>query len=152
MDTSASITTGQNGIPLHCIICTRKPTFSDVSHLLTHISSKQHLSNYFRTKVKAIGDSNAKHSLDQFDEWYENWNIDDLLRDRMQQKDSKKRRTNGNRETSGEYLSLRQIVSTDNSCRTRHATSESVKISARLSQWHSSEHHRGSESRSTDQD
>ena len=47
------------GIPLHCNVCPRKPDFSDVSHLLTHIASKGHLSNYYKLKIKATSDRAA---------------------------------------------------------------------------------------------
>lgn len=79
-----------NDIPLRCTICTRKPNFSDVSHLLTHIASKQHLSNYFKIKVKAGADPEARACLDEFDAWYEVWRLDQHLSERMQLKERKK--------------------------------------------------------------
>lgn len=75
---------------LHCVICPRKPDFSDISHLLTHVSSKGHLSNYFKLKVKADQDPSMKATLQQYDSWYEQHNLQELLRDRMALKDKKK--------------------------------------------------------------
>jgi hypothetical protein len=77
-------------IPLHCGICPRRPDFSDISHLLTHIASKGHLSSYFKMKVKADQDPAAKCTLDEYDAWYEENNLQDLLRERMALKDRKK--------------------------------------------------------------
>lgn len=79
-----------NNIPLHCDICPRRPDFSDISHLLTHVASKGHLSNYFKMKVKADQDPAAKDTLDEYDAWYEQNNLQELLRDRMALKDRKK--------------------------------------------------------------
>lgn len=77
-------------MPLHCTICERKPTFSDISHLLTHISSKQHLSNYFRIQVQSGGDDAAQAALTDYNTWYTEWNMSELLKDRMDQKEKKK--------------------------------------------------------------
>lgn len=77
-------------IPLHCLLCPKKPTFSDVSHLLTHVSSKSHLSNRFKAEIRAHKDRDARESLRQFEGWWERYNIRDLLSDRMDAKDKKK--------------------------------------------------------------
>lgn len=79
-----------NSIPLHCNICTKKPDFSDISHLLTHVASKSHLSNYYRTKVQGTADVAAKSLVDEYDQWYDDYNIDDLMRERMSQKSKRK--------------------------------------------------------------
>ena len=101
-------------IPLHCNICPKKPDFSDVSHLLTHIASKGHLSHYYKMKVKASTEVVAKQVVDEYDEWYELWNVQDLMRERMGQKEKKKgsagtngtpANSNGSRRASvGQYL------------------------------------------------
>lgn len=83
-------------IPLHCNICPRKPDFSDVSHLLTHIASKGHLSHYYKIKVKASTDAASQRMVDEYDEWYEDWNVQDLMRERMSQKERKRGSSNGN--------------------------------------------------------
>ena len=81
---------GAAGIPLHCNVCPRKPDFSDVSHLLTHIASKGHLSNYYKLKVKASSDRMARATTDEYDQWYADWNLQDLMGERMQQKEKRK--------------------------------------------------------------
>lgn len=86
--------TTASGIPLHCNICPKKPDFSDVSHLLTHIASKGHLSHYYKMKVKASSDEASKRIVDDYDEWYEIWNVQDLMMERMSQKEKKKSGTN----------------------------------------------------------
>ena len=76
-------------IPLHCNICPKRPKFSDTSHLLTHIASKGHLSCYYRVKVKATSDPQCAADLLQFDQWYAQWRVDDLMSERMTLKDKK---------------------------------------------------------------
>lgn len=83
-------------IPLHCYVCPKKPDFSDVSHLLTHIASKGHLSHHMKTKLRAGNDPNAEEALAEYNEWYEEWNIEELMRERMNQKERKKGGANGN--------------------------------------------------------
>ncbi|KAE9969858.1 hypothetical protein EG328_006645 [Venturia inaequalis] len=80
-------------IPLSCNICPKKPKFSDVSHLLTHVASKGHLSNYYKVKVRAGGDPAARNAMDEYDRWYSEWRVEDLMSDRMNLKDKKKPRT-----------------------------------------------------------
>ena len=83
------------GIPLHCNICPKKPNFSDTSHLLTHVASKQHLSNYFKLRVRVNTDSAAQRDVDAYDRWYQDWNLDELMRERMNQKEKRTRGGNG---------------------------------------------------------
>jgi hypothetical protein len=78
-------------IPLHCDICPKKPNFSDVSHLLTHIASKGHLSNYYKVKVRSGSEEASRRLIDAYDRWYAEWSVEDLMSERMSQKD--KRRT-----------------------------------------------------------
>jgi hypothetical protein len=85
--------TTSNGIPLHCNICPKKPDFSDTSHLLTHIASKQHLSNYYKKKISL--DAVARRDIDDYDEWYSQYNLDELMRERMSQKEKKGGRGGG---------------------------------------------------------
>lgn len=80
----------ESSIPLHCNLCSKKPTFSDVSHLLTHISSKSHLSDKFKLQIRANTDPSAKELLDDYEQWYSDNNLDALLADRMSIKDGKK--------------------------------------------------------------
>jgi hypothetical protein len=78
-------------IPLHCNICPKKPNFSDVSHLLTHISSKGHLSNYYKVKVRSTNEEASRRLIETYDLWYAEWSVEELMSERMNQKD--KRRT-----------------------------------------------------------
>jgi len=78
-------------VPLHCNICAKRPNFSDVSHLLTHIASKGHLSTYYKIKVKAGQDDTAKTLIEDYDTWYATWNIENLMSERMSLKDQKRR-------------------------------------------------------------
>ncbi|CAK4029423.1 Hypothetical predicted protein [Lecanosticta acicola] len=89
------LSTNDPNIPLHCNVCPKKPDFSDVSHLLTHVASKGHLSHYFRIKVRASTDSAAQKIVDDYDEWYLEWNLDELMRERMNQKERKRGSSSG---------------------------------------------------------
>ncbi|KAL8745397.1 MAG: hypothetical protein Q9190_002451 [Brigantiaea leucoxantha] len=77
-------------IPLHCNICPRHPNFSDISHLLTHVSSKGHLSNYFKAQVRGRRDEVIRRQLETYDCWFEQHQIEKLLSQRMVLKDSKR--------------------------------------------------------------
>ncbi|KAL8871946.1 MAG: hypothetical protein Q9174_002332 [Haloplaca sp. 1 TL-2023] len=80
-------------VPLHCNICPKQPDFSDISHLLTHIGSKGHLSHYFKAQVRGRQDASVRNQLDIYDQWYTENQIEKLLSQRMILKDSK--RANG---------------------------------------------------------
>jgi hypothetical protein len=80
-------------IPLHCNICPKKPNFSDVSHLLTHIASKGHLSHYYKVKVRSGSDGAARELIETYDQWYAEWSVEDLMSERMNLKDKKRPRT-----------------------------------------------------------
>ncbi|KAL8756610.1 MAG: hypothetical protein Q9184_004446 [Pyrenodesmia sp. 2 TL-2023] len=77
-------------VPLHCHICPKQPTFSDISHLLTHVGSKGHLSHYFKAQVRAPQNLSVRQQLDTYEQWYKDYNIEKLLSQRMILKDSKK--------------------------------------------------------------
>lgn len=68
-----------------------------VSHLLTHIASKGHLSNYFRlnTKAQSGQDADARQLIDDYAEWWDEYNLQDLVQERMAQKESKSRLSGG---------------------------------------------------------
>ena len=119
MNNNGLLPTGPPNIPLHCNICPKKPDFSDVSHLLTHVQSKGHLSHYYKLKVKASTDAASRKVVDEYDEWYEMWNVQDLMMERMQQKERKKggaagaRASTSRRPSGGECLSrIRHAIST----------------------------------------
>jgi hypothetical protein len=78
------------GIPLHCNICPKRPNFSDVSHLLTHIASKGHLSNYY--KVRSSHEEASRRIIDAYDRWYAEWGVEALMSERMNQKDKRRSR------------------------------------------------------------
>ncbi|ORY09296.1 hypothetical protein BCR34DRAFT_625833 [Clohesyomyces aquaticus] len=80
-------------IPLHCNICPKKPNFSDVSHLLTHIASKGHLSHYYKIKVRSGSEDASRRLIEAYDRWYAEWNVEDLMSERMSQKDKRRTRT-----------------------------------------------------------
>ncbi|KAI1485459.1 hypothetical protein F5X96DRAFT_682799 [Biscogniauxia mediterranea] len=70
----------QADIPLVCSICPKNSTFSDISHLLTHVSSKGHLHNYFQLSISRETDADAAFALAEFDQWFEENDINTLLR------------------------------------------------------------------------
>lgn len=77
-------------IPLLCDLCPKNPRFSDVSHLLTHISSKSHLSNRFKLQIRSQGEPEARRLLADFDNWYNSNGLEDLLSERLSAKEQKK--------------------------------------------------------------
>ena len=89
-----------HGIPLHCTICPKKPTFSDISHLLTHVSSKGHLSHYFKLQVRSRQEPEAQQALATYNAWYESNELGKLLSERMASKESKKSTDKPKRRTS----------------------------------------------------
>lgn len=74
-----------------CNICPKQPTFSDISHLLTHVSSRAHLSHYFKLQVRSHQDAEAEEQLEKFDRWYKANNLAKLLSDRMSKETCKKK-------------------------------------------------------------
>ncbi|SPQ18603.1 6a9b66bd-97af-46a6-a21f-99603936441c [Thermothielavioides terrestris] len=77
-------------IPLRCTLCPKKPGFSDLSHLLTHISSKSHLAHRFKAELRARDDHAALDEVRQYDQWCERYGINALLAERMAAKEQKK--------------------------------------------------------------
>ncbi len=92
-------------IPLLCNICPKKPTFSDVSHLLTHIASKGHLSHYYKVKVRSGTEEASRRMIEAYDRWYADWCVEELMSERMSLKEKKRTRT----KASGEH----QLADTD---------------------------------------
>lgn len=76
-------------IPLLCKICPKHPDFSDISHLLTHVSSKGHLSHYFKAQVRSRREPQVLQQLEAYDHWYDEYHIERLLSQRMILKESK---------------------------------------------------------------
>jgi hypothetical protein len=84
---------GSMDVPLlQCIICPRQPRYSDTSHLLTHISSKAHLSHYFKLQVRSHQDDHAVELLMQYDNWFNNHHLAQLLSDRSTSKEDKRKK------------------------------------------------------------
>ena len=80
----------ESSIQLLCSLCPKNPTFSDVSHLLTHISSKSHLAHRFKLQIRSQSEPEAKTQLEDFDLWYQDNNLDTLLSERLAAKEQKK--------------------------------------------------------------
>lgn len=78
-----------SSVPLLCNICPKRPDFSDISHLLTHVGSKGHLSHYFKAQVRSRQEPAVRRELDTYDRWYEQHQIEKLLSHRMVLKESK---------------------------------------------------------------
>ena len=77
-------------IPLLCNICPKQPDFSDISHLLTHVASKGHLSHYFKAQVGGRQDENVRRRVETYTRWYDENGIEQLLSQRMASKDTRK--------------------------------------------------------------
>lgn len=75
---------------LKCSICPKKPSFSDVSHLLTHVGSKGHLSHLHKLQVRSHQEIAAGVELAAYDQWYQRHGLGRMLSDRMMQKEVKK--------------------------------------------------------------
>ena len=80
-------------VELACNICPKRPVFSDTSHLLTHYSSKSHLSSYFKHRVKANTDEGSRLLVEEYDHWYADNGIENLMAERMSLKERKRPRT-----------------------------------------------------------
>ncbi|KAK4240770.1 hypothetical protein C8A03DRAFT_12898 [Achaetomium macrosporum] len=87
-------------IPLKCTLCPKKPNFSDLSHLLTHISSKSHLAHRFKAELKARDNEEAQDEVRQYDQWCERYGINGLLAERMAAKEQKKAGRRGGRQSN----------------------------------------------------
>ncbi|PLB54224.1 hypothetical protein P170DRAFT_397392 [Aspergillus steynii IBT 23096] len=109
---------------LLCNICPKRPRFSDVSHLLTHISSKAHLSHYFKLQVRSHQESQAVTLLEEYDRWYKSNNLAKLLSDRMSSKDIQKKKPQGKTTTRKQTYATRR----DSGCK---VSSSSVSPSVR---------------------
>lgn len=76
-------------VPLCCNICPKHPDFSDISHLLTHVGSKGHLSHYFKAQVRSRQEPLVRQRLEDYDRWYAEHQIERLLSQRMMLKETK---------------------------------------------------------------
>lgn len=87
---SSKASANASTIPLVCMLCENSPKFSDVSHLLTHVSSKGHLSRRFSLKMKKDGDAAVDLQIQRYDAWVERYGIKQLLQNRQEAKEQKK--------------------------------------------------------------
>jgi hypothetical protein len=91
---------------LNCSICPKQSTFSDTSHLLTHVSSKGHLSNLHKLQVRSYQEISASHQLAAYNQWYQQHDLGRLLSERMVQKEftqaTKRRATTSTRKIKKE--------------------------------------------------
>lgn len=88
---------------LKCSICPKRPSFSDVSHLLTHVGSKGHLSHLHKLQVRSHQEISAGQELTAYDQWYQQHGLGQMLSERMLQKESKKGNKRG-RATTQRYI------------------------------------------------
>lgn len=84
-----SVATIMTSIPLLCKICPKDPEFSDISHLLTHVASKGHLAQELKAKVRSRQDASIREKLDAYDRWYEKYQLEKLLSQRLILRESK---------------------------------------------------------------
>lgn len=102
---NANVNANPNNVPLLCHLCPRRPKFSDVSHLLTHISSKSHLANLFQLGLS--DDDEDKQTIRRFNEWAEQYGINQLLKNRQDAKEQKKQGQHKRQRATGNEVSLR---------------------------------------------
>ena len=110
-------------IPLHCNICPLEPDFSDISHLLTHVNSKAHLSHHKNTELRAaLNDPTAKGKKETYKQWYERYQIEKLLSERLAAKSS--------RDTSSRNPSKRAVPRSATETRGRKSHKKQVATTA----------------------
>ncbi|KAK9773921.1 hypothetical protein AB5N19_05673 [Seiridium cardinale] len=88
-------------IPLTCGICPKVTKFSDVSHLLTHIASKGHLSNMFKLDIAKYTNDDARERLEDYQAWFDEYNIRELLQNRSENRVQKSSGSRGRGGTRG---------------------------------------------------
>ena len=81
----------QRPMPLVCKLCPKAATFSDLSHLLTHVASKGHLSNHFKLGLAKDTDSAAAEALAAYEAWYAEFNLKDLLKTRSESREQRQK-------------------------------------------------------------
>jgi len=74
---------------LSCSVCPKQPSFSDISHLLTHVSSKGHLSHLHELQVRSHQEIAAGVQLAAYNQWYQQHGLGQLLSERMLRKEAK---------------------------------------------------------------
>ena len=90
LTTEKSLPMASTSTLLNCSICPKHPTFSDTSHLLTHVSSKGHLSFLHKLQVRSHQEISAGHQLAAYNQWFQQHDLSRLLSERMLHKEGKK--------------------------------------------------------------
>ncbi|KAK6587415.1 hypothetical protein PZA11_000705 [Diplocarpon coronariae] len=98
----------ESNADLRCSLCPKQPTFSDVSHLLTHVASKSHLANRFTIELRAREDLAFRRKIEEFDMWYHLNKLDVLLSDRLAAKDLKKAKGKTSNDSTASSVSTRK--------------------------------------------
>ncbi|KAL2757394.1 hypothetical protein ACRALDRAFT_1067996 [Sodiomyces alcalophilus JCM 7366] len=111
-------------VPLFCSACPHRPTFSDLSHLLTHLGSRGHTKFEFDARVKASTktDPTAMKIIDEYDVWFKENNISKMLADRMNDKEKKRQARE-----EGEVAKRKRGPSQTTSSKKRKANDTDVK-------------------------
>jgi hypothetical protein len=89
---------------LTCTICPKQPVFSDTSHLLTHVSSKGHLSHLHKLQVRSHQEIAAGVELASYNQWYQHHGLGKLLSERMLLKEERKANKRANAARRGATL------------------------------------------------
>ncbi|KAJ5683026.1 hypothetical protein N7462_006191 [Penicillium macrosclerotiorum] len=111
---------------LQCTICPGQPRFSDLSHLLTHVASKAHLSYYFKLQVRSHQEVAAAELLEEYDHWFIVNDLSRLLSERISSKeDRRKKRKSQVKSTvsSNVQRTPRTSIGVDSTESNSHATS-----------------------------
>ncbi|KAK4939371.1 hypothetical protein LTR10_020358 [Elasticomyces elasticus] len=95
---------------LVCSICPKKPSFSDTSHLLTHVGSKGHLSHLHKLQVRSHQEIEAGVQLATYNQWYQHHGLARLLSERMVTKEAKKAGRRKVATSRGAYVTERNPV------------------------------------------
>ena len=95
---------------LVCSICPKKPSFSDTSHLLTHVGSKGHLSHLHKLQVRSHQEIESGVQLATYNQWYQHHGLARLLSERMVMKEIKKAGRRKAATSRGAYVAERTSV------------------------------------------
>ncbi|KAI0148037.1 hypothetical protein F4776DRAFT_673323 [Hypoxylon sp. NC0597] len=97
-------------IPLVCYSCEKQQTFSDLSHLLTHVSSKAHLLELYNLQILSQIDAAAASRCRRFDTWYKTYNISQLVLQRMEARGEKGAQSQRRSQTPRDAVSSRSAM------------------------------------------
>jgi len=95
---------------LNCSICPKQPSFSDTSHLLTHVSSKGHLSHLHKLQVRSHQEIAASVQLASYNQWYQQHGLGQLLSERMLQKEFKLAGKRAAATKRGAYMAQQGVI------------------------------------------